>query len=679
MKSTPHVLRLTSALAAVLLASACGGGGGNPNLPNSAPVNPAPVNPSNPANPTPAIAPSTDSIPAPPAGCQVHVVADPSVAEGKTGSASVLSCGTPLRDVLWSQVSGPAVDLLARRSPTVSFESASAGTVVLRADATLSTGATTSVTATVPVLARPAGSFITVRADHAVRPQGDTSVRAWPTLTAGETVTRITWTQTAGPSVTMNTADQSVLMFTAPAASSDTALRFRATLTTSTGRTDSDDVTITLDRPAAAPADPIFESAARVYPYRQAAQYAPVLVRCAYDQGLYFKDNGENNLCSSATLPLLQTEAGQDAIPSVEQVMGRVLVSHDFLGANFEQFLTTQDPHGDFRRLFASATAIVIGSHVRPSFYTPATGAIYLDAGYLWLTPAQRDVVTEVPDYRSEFDDQLNFTVVGRLVRNGAYARRFIGATDRVTRSSDELLLDLGRLLYHELAHASDFMPPEQRGLAQNLSIWSSIAPLIGNRLLPSDALAAGFPLQSSEMKGLGQVMYLGATASAQQRSYTAEEVGGFFAGDVASDDYAYSINGQFSSREDLAMLFEEFMMSYRHGVRYDFGYTSKFKDGMNSDQLIVGWGQRGRIAEPAVKPRIKLVLQRIARWIDPSAVDSLPAPVMLQRGANWEASVTVPNAQGAALSSRSAARIESASAREARRRDALRRGHHSH
>jgi hypothetical protein len=47
--------------------------------------------------------------------------------------------------------------------------------------------------------------------------------------------------------------------------------------------------------------------------------------------------------------------------PTVAQVMGRVLVSHDFLGANFEQFLLTEDPNGDFRRLLAGVSAIVIG------------------------------------------------------------------------------------------------------------------------------------------------------------------------------------------------------------------------------------------------------------------------------------------------------------------------------
>jgi hypothetical protein len=338
----------------------------------------------------------------------------------------------------------------------------------------------------------------------------------------------------------------------------------------------------------------------------------------------------------------------------VAQIMGRVLVSHDFLGANFEQFLLTQDPNQDFRRLLAGTAAIVIGSHVRPSYYTAATGAIYLDANNLWLTPEQRDVVTEVPDYRLAFDDLLNYTGFGRLIKNNAYARRAFPSTARITRSEDELLLDLGRLLYHELGHASDFFPTTARALDPAKSIYANVVDRIAAQTLTSDLLAQQYPLQSAEMKGLGQVLFQGATPTDVQKAYTAAQVGGFFGADRASDDYAYSISGTSNSREDLAMLFEEFMMSYRHGVQYDIAFTDVYKPGTPYDQVIVGWGERGRIAEPAIKPRIKLVLSRIAPWIDPATVDGLPAPIMMQAGASWDANLVLgpggPMAQPSSL-----------------------------
>ena len=606
-----------------LLAS-CGGGG------SGAATTTPPVTPV-------AVTPGTTA-------CSVRIVADSLVEAGKNAGASVLGCNSALADVSWTQLSGPAITLLAARSTTVSFEAGALGTVRLRADVRLIDGSAASATADIAVLAAPGGSFVTVRADHSVRPGMATSVRAWPTLIGADTVRDIVWTQIDGPTVTMDTSNNRVLLLTAPAPASttDTVLKFRAVMTTSSGGQDQDEVMIGVEAQGAKPDGYLFDASERVHVYRSAGLYGPVLVRCAYDIRLYYQDALRNNLCSADTLPLLHAEAGMGAIPSVAQIMGRVLVSHDFLGANFEQFLLTQDTHGDFRRLLAGVTAIVLGAHVRPSYYTPATGAIYLDANNLWLSPQQRDVVTEVPDYRLAFDNALHYSAFGRLVKNNTYARRSFPATARVTRSSDELVLEIGRLLYHELSHASDFFPPAERAVSGVLSIYANVEGRISAQTLASDALATEYPLQSSEMKALGQVLFQGAVANAVQQAYSGTDVGRFFASDRASDDYAYSIHPGSNSREDLAMLFEEFMMSYRHGVQVDIAFTSRYVPGMRADQVIVGWGERGRIAEAAIKPRIKLVLARIAPWIDPGAVDSLPAPILMQSGVSWDANLAI-------------------------------------
>ena len=76
--------------------------------------------------------------------------------------------------------------------------------------------------------------------------------------------------------------------------------------------------------------------------------------------------------------------------------------------------LRTQASQADILRLFNGVTAIVIGAQVRPSFYYALTGAIYLDADNFWLTAAQRDVINEAPDFRSEFDRDLMYSGVWR-------------------------------------------------------------------------------------------------------------------------------------------------------------------------------------------------------------------------------------------------------------------------
>ncbi|WP_143752506.1 hypothetical protein [Massilia psychrophila] len=613
---------LATTLLAMLLAS-CGGGSGG--------ASPASIPATTPA-PTPA-----------PTNCSVRIDADASIEAGKTAGATALACSGTLADVTWTQVSGPVVNLLAARSQTVAFEPGVAGTVRLRADVRLADGSAASATADIAVSAAPAGSYVTLRADHSVRPETNTSVRAWPMLIGGDTVRDIVWTQVSGPIVTMDTANNKLLMFKTPTTTVDTVLRFRAVMTTGSGRQDQDEVSVGVEAQPAKPNYYLFDSTQRVHPYRSAGVYTGALARCVYDIGLYYETSAKNNVCSVGTLPLLQAEAGPGAVPSVAQIMGRVLVSHDFLGANFEQFLLTQDTHGDFRRLLAGVTAIVLGSHVRPSYYTYGTGAIYLDANNLWLTPDQRDVVTEVPDYRLAFADGLNYSAFGRQVKNNDYARRSFPSTDRISRSTEELVLEIGRLLYHELAHASDFFPATQRTLNPALPIYDNVAGRIDSGALASDALTTQYPLQSVEMKALGQVLFQGAVVTEAQKAYTAFDVGGFFGADVASDDYAYS-----SSREDLAMLFEEFMMSYRHGVQYDIAFTNVYTEGMTAPQVIVGWGQRGRIAEAAIKPRIKLVLARIAPWIDLAAVDSLPAPILMKVGASWDANLVLAPSVGA-------------------------------
>lgn len=621
-----------------MLLAACGGGSGG-------------------GTPAPAPPPA-----APEQACAVRIVADLAVEAGKTAGATAFGCGAALAEISWRQTDGPALTLLAAHSPTVAFEPSVPGAVTLRADLRFVDGSSASSSTRVEVGARPAGSFINVRADHSVRPGTDTSVRAWPVLDGGDAVRSIAWTQTAGPPVTLTMGDERLLMFKAPTVDADTVLKFRATLTSSAGRVDYDEVMVGVERQPAAPQGALFDVVARVHPYRQAGRYAGALQGCAYDSGLYYLDTSNNNFCTVATLPLIQAEAGPGAIASVAQVMGRVLVSHDFLGATFEQFLLTQDPHGDFRRLLSGATAIVLGSHVRPSFYTAGSGAIYLDAGHFWLTAEQRDVVSEVPDYRLAYDDALNFSSFGRMVRNNDYARRGYADTERATRGIDELVLGLGRLLYHELSHAGDFAAPFERELDPALTIWGNVSAQVNSGALASDALASQYPLASREMRALGQVMFLGATPDQGQIGYSALDVGNFFGGDRASDDYAYAIQGSANSREDLAMLFEEFMMSYRHGVQYDMAFTTRYVAGMPGWQVLVGWGERGRIAEAAIKPRIKLIVQRIAPWIDPAAVDTLPAPILMRSGASWDDNLVLgPLASQSGRSARQAGPSDSA------------------
>lgn len=575
------------------------------------------------------------------------VVSDATVTIGKTGGATLAGCSGALTDVIWEQNLGPTQPLLSARSQAISFEPDAPGvyTFIARFRDAGGVARSQQVDITVGGSVTPPATRLTVRVDQAIREGQRASARAWPTLASGDSVAAITWAQIEGPVVDLDTSDPARIIFTAPAVDRDTTLRFRATLRTIAGVTDSDDVLVLVENLPAAPAGQLFDDpfASRVYPYRAASPYAADLVRCVYSPALFF-NGGSTNLCTLGTLPLLAQETG-GATPTVAQVMNRVLVSHDWMGARFEAFLRAQN-NDDFLRLLGSVNAIVLGAHVRPSFYWSATGAIYLDADNLWLTPAERDVVSEVPDSRVGFDRELGYTGLWRYVVANQPALLFFDPARRQSRDLGYLDYELGSLMYHELAHANDFFPSAMRTTAAtNVPVFQA-APA----QLPSDRLALNLPLSSAEMFGLARVKFFGVAANDTQKAWTPRQVGDFFRVDRATDEYNYSIPPSASagtaSREDLAMLFEEAMMSLRYGVRRDVAMTTKLRPGMTGSDLIVAWGQRGRVAEPSIRPRVAQVAGELAPWIAPSAFSGLPAPVALREGASWTANLN-PSATG--------------------------------
>ena len=189
---------------------------------------------------------------------------------------------------------------------------------------------------------------------------------------------------------------------------------FRSDVKLANGTSLSDSFMMLLQPQPGSTSQPLFDTrnpSSRVYPYLRNGNYAAALAACVYGPTV-----DRAKLCPMSRLPMLGTETG-GATPTVEQVMARVLVSHDWMAQVFERYLREQDTHGDFRNLLKATTAVVIGARVRPAFYWSATGAIYLDADYLWQTAAERDTVSEAPDPRSDYGNDLAYTRLWRYVQ----------------------------------------------------------------------------------------------------------------------------------------------------------------------------------------------------------------------------------------------------------------------
>ncbi len=574
------------------------------------------------------------------AGAAQDVAATPAPAVGRNAGVTLAGCNGAIGSVLWRQTAGPSVALIADRTQTLSFDPPQAGSYAFQADYTDAAGAKRSRTATLQVAAAAgAATGLTVRASHSVRMGGKVSVRAWPTLAEGDSVKAVTWTQIEGPAVTLDLKTSRVAFFTAPDVPRDTLIRLRATLHTTAGHTASDEVMVLVERYSQAPADDDMaiwsgDHVPRTYAYVSNGPYAAVLRRCSYDPAM--NANNLDSLCTLATLPFL-AQTTDNKVPTVEQVMARVLVSHDWAGRNFEAFLRTKDERGDFRRMLNSVTTIVVSTDVRPSFYFPLTGTIYLDADSFWLTPEERDTVNESPDYRSDFGSSLQYRTLWRYVKDGQSIFKFSDPTKRVTRSIDDVHLDVASLLYHELSHALDWLPPAAYSALQSRSeVWTNLYPRYADELLTSDLVPRTHPLTSQLMRDLAQVQYRGTTATDAQKALAPADVTAAFAPDLATDDYAYTT--QF---EDIAMTLEEVLMQRRLGIRRDFAIADAAGD--TSATTIVRWGQRGRIGEAALRPRAKAIAQALVPWLDQAELDQLPAPLAMRPGESWKDNLQLP------------------------------------
>jgi hypothetical protein len=369
----------------------------------------------------------------------------------------------------------------------------------------------------------------------------------------------------------------------------------------------------------------VFAPTVTVTPVNPVGQYAAVLADCAYSAT-------RSVSCTFGDLPLL----GQSqTVLTVDDVMNRVVVSHDWMGQRFREALETLPQEAV--QLFQGVTAIVIASDVIPSFYFRATAAIYLDARFLWLTLGELATINDEEDFRSGFGEDLSFTAPWRLLDNGVQIVR--GADPNGGSSStpparmlDDIRLPLAYLLLHELAHANDFLPPQlQGGLRNDLPVLDVVNSFVGQRI--SDQLVAGFPLLSTVWFELAAVKFLGVQASATQIAMTPQTVGDEFKIDGAAMPYGFTT--QF---EDLATLFDELMLLYLFDVVRDNAITDKPAVPSNNDNdYIVAWGQRSRIKDALVKQRALFIEARILPNLDLSVfVAGLDDPIEMRIGEGW-------------------------------------------
>ncbi|MBN8430579.1 hypothetical protein JF535_06905 [Microbulbifer salipaludis] len=611
-----HLLRAPLGIIALSLLTACGGGsgGGNDNDNGSLP----------PITPAPAILTLTGDSSAE-AGDSVGIV------------ASLSELGYNRFE--WVQLAGPDVGPLAGNGTAgISFDAKFSGSYRFQLTASNADGDQQVETFDVVVNAGNSAARAQLRADRAVSEGASFSLRLNASDYSGS-VNSWRFEQLSGPIATLAEDDsgQPVLFVTAPKVSGDQVITIEGTLETTGGSISDIAYVVVQDRPQVtseffcdgdgqycAKSEPLNN----VYSYRDDSPYRDVLADCVYSNQLT-----EDNLCTLGTLPVIGMTSNA---PSVDQIMDHVLVSHDWMGERFERFLGELDPYGDFANMLRATTAVVISSDVRPSFYWILTGAIYLDPDSLWLAPEERDVISEIPDYRSGFGSALNFVTPWRYVRNNDYAFYSYNTASRFSRPFYELEADLGSLLYHELAHANDAM--SQGRIRSGLDRGDIFFNQSSSGSMVNELVTAVSPPLSQELYDLAEVRSRGAEATAQQRAYTPGDIAGFFFPDSANDFYSYT-----TPWEDTAMLFEETMMSLRYGIERDIAVTNKPTAPTSADDYKVSQGQRGRIGSELIRPRASTAVQYLLPEAWAAADDHLRsiAPVAMCAGEGWGQNLT--------------------------------------
>ncbi|MEM6486634.1 MAG: hypothetical protein AAF662_16820 [Pseudomonadota bacterium] len=351
-------------------------------------------------------------------------------------------------------------------------------------------------------------------------------------------------------------------------------------------------------------------------PARPDGLYAPDLLSCM--SPVYVAE-----LCPMEFMPVLGQTTSQ---ATVNDVMERVVVSHEWMADRFEQVLSEMPPI--LLTMMQSITAIAIGDTIRPSYFTRVTNAIYLDPDFLWLTAEEFETISLEEDFRGEFRSRVNFSDLWRFVKDGVSVGRTAYDVDaQGSRNLEQILPWVASLLFHELAHANAAIPSSR---IPELSPFA--APFQQNFADVSDEFVVDAPLLATELKGVAGVLFLGAEPSAREASYSASEIGLLFGGDRANDLYSYSTN-----YEDLAMLVEEFMMAVHFDTYRDVAFTPLPPGDAFCDDYRVSWGERNRIAIPAVRQRLESVLAALFPDIDfTSELNQLAPPRSLPVGLGW-------------------------------------------
>ncbi len=363
-----------------------------------------------------------------------------------------------------------------------------------------------------------------------------------------------------------------------------------------------------------------FEKVGQVKPYNVNSKFADAMKECIY------ADTSEKS-CSLSKLPLLGISKKQI---TVDDILDRTMISHDFLGVAFKKAL--QQMYPEILQMFGSVNSIVISDKINPSFYYINSGAIYLSAYFFWKNLEEREITTTVKDYRSDFGTSLQFGYSNYYRKNNQSINY---TADRTIRTDTEIFFPIIFLLFHELSHANDFFPRSFYNNSTSIDMTQTYEEISYDRYDNNKLISSNQPsdLTSVKLLHLAEVLFGGEPPTEEDNLLLAVDVANEFKKEKATVLYSF-----FSPFEDLASNAEESMMLYYYNI---YKYVKIFKYPYsnfivpNDYHYQVVWGQKGRVLEPEIKVRalyaIENILgpevrQRMSEKFENLSVEEIPA-----------------------------------------------------
>ena len=374
-----------------------------------------------------------------------------------------------------------------------------------------------------------------------------------------------------------------------------------------------------------APVNPANNNYSNLFAYNPTGKYSKVLKECVSVTNAPFS-------CTLVKLPLL----GQDTMtPSNQDILDRLVVSHQWMGDRFKTLLPSLTP--SMKLLFRSVTAIVIDDDIRPSYYSDETGAIHIDADYFWLTNEERDTITKEKDPRANYGNALKWFFIDRYTKNNSLIYMGGPLQGKYERPLNYLIAPLAEVLYHELAHANDFAPSTSlASMDKSDVIFDALRKNRPNRL--TDKLYALSPLRSQELTSVASVIFQGIAATENQKNTLADYIGALFGADTATRLYSYQ-----SPFEDTANLFAESMLKYDYGLIHSYAFINiPTVENPTYADYLVSWGAKNRVADPSVRPRAEFIVKKILPeydW-DPFFATQKDTAIPMVAGENWAESL---------------------------------------